>query len=341
SASAPAPASASASTSAPTDSCPLVLQLERVRTRARSIKPDTTNMTEELVAADTNVRRSANDTAEIKVVKDRMVASSKADLNKNIWDQGNGHMWKIACLTFNNDEVILENYPGLETALPCEAEAYKGAGGWLVGTRKVFHRALDARGTLGEGFRLEKRVCKSKISANIVIFSHDYNLPVPPPNTPEYLKHWHSSSGVALPCADGAGKLWAINYDLDLPDPIISQVPLTTTSVYRSKKPKGKGRGKSKVEDEPVQSAPPLPTQKRLRTPEAVDESQSEEDAPAPAPLPRPKPKATTAAGPAPVAASGEAQATLIALLTMVSTMPPGTLEATLANLAAQNAQPQ
>ncbi|KAF8217088.1 hypothetical protein K438DRAFT_1748198 [Mycena galopus ATCC 62051] len=85
-----------------------------------------------------------------------MVASSKADLDKNIWDQGNGHMWKIACSKFNDEEVILENYPGLETALPCEAEAYKGAGGWLVGIRKVFHRALDAGGTLGEGFRCRR-----------------------------------------------------------------------------------------------------------------------------------------------------------------------------------------
>ncbi|KAJ7325419.1 hypothetical protein DFH08DRAFT_817099 [Mycena albidolilacea] len=55
----------------------------------------------------------------------------------------------------------------------------------------------------------------------MVIFSFDYSCKVPPHNSPDYVHHWCTSHGCAVPCADGNGKLWCTIYNLDLPNPII------------------------------------------------------------------------------------------------------------------------
>ncbi|KAJ6489997.1 hypothetical protein C8R45DRAFT_929286 [Mycena sanguinolenta] len=218
----------------------------RSKSKAPSLQADAHEM--KLADDEGEQSRSAKVMAQIGALRERIHRASREDVGgESVWKTTkNGLLWTVACPNLWEKGVRVFGFPGTTTVLPPEAPPAKSSGAWASYDRKAISVALDARGTLGEGWRHETYQYRSQ--RDIVIFSHDYSRQPPPIGTPAYKKHWRPSGGHAVPCADGYGGLWLVIYDLDGPKPIISQTPMSVRAPnFWKDGQKGKGKGKGKA----------------------------------------------------------------------------------------------
>ncbi|KAF8145326.1 hypothetical protein K438DRAFT_1991962 [Mycena galopus ATCC 62051] len=200
----------------------------------------------------------------------------------------------------------------------------KATGAWRHSEVDEVALALDARKIPGQGLRFERLTAPYQLG-DFVIFSHDYRVPAPTggSNSPASIAHWRTSKNAALPCTDGEGQSFLIDYDIRPASkrPVISVgaavnadtskgfalQPAKPTGASRSRsrskklqmldKAKGKRKAEDSEEDDydvqddedPEEEEPmsPLPTKRRRlsQTPESEEHSTR---SPSPSPANRP-----------------------------------------------------
>ncbi|KAJ6510779.1 hypothetical protein C8R45DRAFT_1088924 [Mycena sanguinolenta] len=273
--------------------------------RPAVVKNDYSGMSEaEKKAAQRALAKNRSQTTKSanQALKDRLVKASRDDLGLDIFDQGNGFMWTITPSVLARENVIMIGYPADHVRLPNETPPGKASNGWRIDDREGLDEALDARGTAGEGLRFVRRPYKQ---GGIVIFSHDYSLLPPsfPTGSPEYQKHWRTSSRKSVPLSDGEGRLWSGIYDLDRTAPVISKLPMSIRWQGKARKRSATALDEDAdagedddAESEEIEAVPPpkkkarastMGTSSAKRTASGTRTSAAVRTAPAYAPSPR------------------------------------------------------
>ncbi|KAJ7840014.1 hypothetical protein B0H13DRAFT_2366428 [Mycena leptocephala] len=221
--------------------------------------------------------RTQTKTALNNEVRTTISNACQDDIGRDLVRQGNQFRWKSCVARIQNEGYIIVGFP-TQARLPTESIDRKATNSWRKLDHSSLTMALDTRDNAGEGLRFEA-VAEELTKMYIVIFSHDYTVPIPkgPPESPAVIRHWCTSGGKHLPAQDGGGNLWMVNYDLDRkngcvlsklphpdqhtaePTPQPEESPQQRRTRAASSKNK-KGKGRAVEEEEPL--SPPLPLRK-------------------------------------------------------------------------------
>ncbi|KAJ7248565.1 hypothetical protein B0H12DRAFT_1123295 [Mycena haematopus] len=163
-------------------------------------------------------------------VRTQLSGACTADMGKDVMHHGSLFLWKSCVARIQSEGYIVVGFPS-DVRLPAESMDRKATSSWRKHDRLRLTMALEARETVGQGFRFEEMEQALKKS-DIIIFTHDYTIACPdgPPDSRAVIRHWRTSGGKHLPCQDADGNMWMINYDLDRPNGrVISRLPHSGT----------------------------------------------------------------------------------------------------------------
>ncbi|KAJ7745944.1 hypothetical protein DFH07DRAFT_776560 [Mycena maculata] len=134
-------------------------------------------------------------------------------------------VWVILGSWLKTHNIRMLGFP-TDARLPGLSRVSKGASAWRVIDVRAFNRAFRARVKDGQGLRFEKFTYSSKDELSIL--THDYSTPTAAGPLSAMRAAFTSSNGKALPCVDGANKMWMACFDLSKSAKALDRTAITT-----------------------------------------------------------------------------------------------------------------
>ncbi|KAF8190218.1 hypothetical protein K438DRAFT_1971094 [Mycena galopus ATCC 62051] len=159
-------------------------------------------------------RNSAHQLA-IKTQRVRIGEACFEDVNVNLVFKANENFMCLkTAQNLRDSGVRMVGFPAGVRPFPLLPTG-KATGAWRHSEVDEVALALDARKIPGQGLRFERLTAPYQLG-DFVIFSHDYRVPAPTggSNSPASIAHWRTSKNAALPCTDGEGQSFLIDYDI-------------------------------------------------------------------------------------------------------------------------------
>ncbi|KAJ7719032.1 hypothetical protein DFH07DRAFT_784755, partial [Mycena maculata] len=134
-------------------------------------------------------------------------------------------VWVILGSWLKTHNIHMLGFP-TDARLPGLSRVSKGASAWRVIDVRAFNRAFRARVKDEQGLRFEKFTYSSKDELSIL--THDYSTPTAAGPLSAMRAAFTSSNGKALPCVDGANKMWMACFYLSKSAKALDRTAITT-----------------------------------------------------------------------------------------------------------------